>query len=111
MGFIWTTVLLSFLTLILWLLPKLYTVRNFFTKLSARGLPMPPHNFLAGHLIELTNVIKGFPADALKVYLFAALARKYSRNGASYLDPYPFGAPFLIITSPLLANQAVQSTR
>ncbi|TGO33809.1 hypothetical protein BHYA_0226g00160 [Botrytis hyacinthi] len=110
MGFIWTTVLLSILTLLLWLSPKLYTARNFFTKLSARGLPMPPHNFLAGHLIELANVIKSFPADALKVYLFAALARKYSRNGAFYLDLYPFADPFLIITSPFLANQAVQST-
>lgn len=71
---------------------------------------MPPHDFLAGHLIELANIMKGFPADALKVYFFAALARKHSRNGAFYLDLYPFAAPFLVITSPTLANQAVQST-
>lgn len=79
-----------------------------YTNISSQ--PMPPHNFLAGHLIELANVMKGFPADALKVYLFGALARKYSSNGAFYLDLYPFAAPFLVITSPFLANQAVQST-
>ncbi|KAJ8060141.1 hypothetical protein OCU04_010491 [Sclerotinia nivalis] len=110
MDFLWTTILLSSFTLILWLLPKLFTARNFFTKLRAQGLPMPPHNFLAGHLIELSNAMKGLPTDALKVYFFAALSRQYSRNGAFYLDLYPFAAPFLVITSPFLANQVVQST-
>ncbi|ESZ91579.1 hypothetical protein SBOR_8049 [Sclerotinia borealis F-4128] len=110
MNFLWTTILLSSLTVILWLLTKLYTARTFFTKLSAQGLPMPPHHLLAGHLIELSKAMKGFPTDALKVYFFAALARRYSRNGAFYLDLYPFAAPFLVITSPFLANQAVRTS-
>ncbi|KAB8298217.1 hypothetical protein EYC80_001956 [Monilinia laxa] len=110
MDFLWTTVLLSSLTIIVWLGTKLYNARNFFKKLSAQGLPMPPHNPFTGHLINLSNAMKGLPTDALKVYFFAALSHKYSRNGAFYLDLYPFAAPFLVITSPFLANQAVQST-
>ncbi|QSZ34445.1 hypothetical protein DSL72_006037 [Monilinia vaccinii-corymbosi] len=110
MYLLWSAILLSSLTIILWLFTKLYNARNFFNKLSAQGLPMPPHNPFAGHLIKLSDAMNGFPRDALKVYFFAALSRQYSRNGAFYLDLYPFAAPFLVITSPFLANQAVQST-
>ncbi|RAL58686.1 hypothetical protein DID88_002992 [Monilinia fructigena] len=110
MNFLWTILLLSSLTIIAWLSIKLYNARNFFKKLSAQGLPMPPHNPFTGHLINLSNAMKGLPTDALKVYFFAALSHKYSHNGAFYLDLYPFAAPFLVITSPFLANQAVHST-
>lgn len=66
---------------------------------------MPPHSLIAGHLQTLASMVPLFPQDAIKVYLFGALTAKYSSTGALYLDLWPFAAPFLIITSPYLANQ------
>jgi cytochrome P450 len=71
---------------------------------------MPPHNFAAGHLLSLKSVIDQLPSDAHKVYAFGRLSRQFKGKGAYYIDLWPFSAPFLIVTSPSLANQAVQTT-
>jgi cytochrome P450 len=68
---------------------------------------MAPHSFPAGHLQILASIVKQYPSDALKNYLFGEINRKYAKGGACYLDLWPFSVPFLVITSPYLANQAV----
>jgi cytochrome P450 len=67
---------------------------------------MPAHSFIAGHLGVLASIIKLYPKDAIKVYLFGELSRQASNSGACYMDLWPFSEPFLLITSPYLANQA-----
>ena len=71
---------------------------------------MPTHSFPAGHLQVLGSIIKLYPRDALKVYLFGEINRRYSKAGACYLDLWPFAEPFLVITSPYLANQVASNT-
>lgn len=66
---------------------------------------MPDHSFAAGHLQTLASMVKLYPKDAIKVYLFGEVNRRFSRSGACYLDLWPFAEPFLVITSPYLANQ------
>lgn len=66
---------------------------------------MPEHNFAAGHLRALASIVPLYPRDAIKVYVFGEIHRRFSRGGALYQDLWPFAEPFLIITSPYLANQ------
>lgn len=62
-----------------------------------------------GHLPTLAATKALFPADAIKVYLFGYLVEKFGRNGALYLDLWPFAEPFLVITNPLLAGQIMSN--
>lgn len=66
---------------------------------------MPDHSFFAGHLQSLSSIVNLYPKDAIKVYLFGEINQRFSRSGACYLDLWPFAEPFLVITSPYLANQ------
>lgn len=101
---------------------KLWRARSFFVKLRKLSLvgdclvhpcgqpydrlqPMPEHSFAAGHLQILASVVQLYPRDAIKTYLFGEINRKFSKAGACYLDLWPFSEPFLVITSPCLANQ------
>jgi len=70
---------------------------------------MPEHSFAAGHLQTLASIVKLYPRDALKIYLFGEINRKFGKGGACYLDVWPFGEPFLVITSPHLANQVASN--
>jgi len=70
---------------------------------------MPEHSFAAGHLQILASIVKIYPRDAIKIYLFGEIGRKFSKAGAYYLDLWPFSEPFLVITSPYLANQVVSN--
>jgi cytochrome P450 len=67
---------------------------------------MAPHNLLTGHLLVLSSVMPLFPKDVIKTYIFEIIVRRFGKNGAVYLDLWPFSEPFLILTSPHLANQA-----
>lgn len=67
---------------------------------------MAPHNLLTGHLLILASVIPSFPKDVIKTYIFEVIVSRFGKNGAVYLDLWPFAEPFLILTSPHLANQA-----
>lgn len=66
---------------------------------------MAKHNFVTGHLLVLGSIVSLFPSDAIKVYVFGEVSRRFSKGGACYLDLWPFAEPFLVITSPYLANQ------
>jgi cytochrome P450 len=66
---------------------------------------MPPHKFAAGHLPSLASVVNIYPRNGIKVYLFGELVRRFGKSGAVYLDLWPLAEPFLVITSPYLANQ------
>ena len=71
---------------------------------------MPPHSFPLGHLLAMAPVVKLFPPNAIKVYLFAHLVSLFGHSGAMYLDLWPLAAPFLVITSPYLANQVASTS-
>ena len=66
---------------------------------------MPPHSFAAGHLPSLASIVNLYPRNGIKVYLFGELVRLFGKSGAVYLDLWPLAEPFLVITSPYLANQ------
>jgi cytochrome P450 len=66
---------------------------------------MPPHNFAAGHLPSLASIVNLYPRNAIKIYLFGELTRRFGKGGALYLDLWPLAEPFLVLTSPYLANQ------
>jgi cytochrome P450 len=68
---------------------------------------MPEHSFATGHLLALASIVPLFPSDALKVYAFGEINRRFAKGGACYLDLWPFAESFLIITSPHLANQVI----
>jgi cytochrome P450 len=70
---------------------------------------MPPHNFAAGHLPSLASIVSLYPKDGIKVYLFGELVRMFGKSGAVYLDLWPLAEPFLVITSPYLANQVTNT--
>jgi cytochrome P450 len=71
---------------------------------------MAPHSFAAGHLPTIASIVKLFPADGLKVYIFGEMNRRFGKSGAMYLDVWPLGSPFLVITSPFLANQVTTTS-
>lgn len=66
---------------------------------------MAPHSLLTGHLINLSSEIPSFPKDIIKTYIFANIVRKFGKNGICYLDLWPFAKPFILVTSPFIANQ------
>jgi cytochrome P450 len=51
-----------------------------------------------------------FPTKAHKNYSFSKISREHQKHGAVYLDLWPFGIPFLSISSPFLAAQACQTS-
>jgi cytochrome P450 len=66
---------------------------------------MAPHSLLTGHLLTLASIVPLFPKDIIKTYIFEVVVSRFGKNGACYLDLWPFAEPFLVITSPHLANQ------
>jgi cytochrome P450 len=66
---------------------------------------MPPHSFSVGHLQSIAKIVPLYPRNGIKVYLFGELNRMFGKGGALYLDLWPLAEPFLVITSPYLANQ------
>lgn len=65
---------------------------------------MAPHSLLTRHL-SLASIVPLFPKDIIKTYIFEVVVSRFGKNGACYLDLWPFAEPFLVITSPHLANQ------
>ena len=72
--------------------------------------PMLDHSFVAGHLLSIKPIMDRYPKDAHKVYTFGEMSRKFPKSGAYYLDLWPLSNPFLMVTSPTLADQATQTT-
>lgn len=69
---------------------------------------MLKHNFAFGHLMAVKFHIEKFPSNAHKQHAFGAMSRQF--KSAHYVDMWPFSEPFLMVTSPTLAQQVVQTT-
>lgn len=70
---------------------------------------MLEHSFAAGHLVAIKYWLDKFPRDAHKNLVFGAISRQF--KSAHYVDMWPFSEPFLIVTSSVLAQQVVQTTK
>ncbi|ORY05690.1 cytochrome P450 [Clohesyomyces aquaticus] len=71
---------------------------------SFKGLPMPPHDFLWGHLKLMGEIVALFPNNAHYQVYITTISRKYDLPGLWYLDLWPMGPKQIIITDPDLAH-------
>ncbi|KAI8263921.1 hypothetical protein K4K58_012666 [Colletotrichum sp. SAR11_239] len=74
--------------------------------LKKQGLPVVPHNFLFGNLLEAKKAFDSLPPGVHANYVLAKLAEPFP-NGAFYMDTWPMADPMLLITDPDMAHQAV----
>ncbi|KAI9669008.1 MAG: hypothetical protein M1817_005165 [Caeruleum heppii] len=70
---------------------------------------MDVHSFFFGHLLAVKSVVDRLPHDAHPFLVFGQISRRFT--GVYYIDMWPFGYPFLIVTSVTAATQATQQTR
>lgn len=68
--------------------------------------PMPPHHPIFGHLLVVGNIMAKLPGDVHGHLLPRQIQMAFPTLGPLfYIDPWPFGPPMLIATSPDSANQ------
>ncbi|KAL4929076.1 cytochrome P450 [Aspergillus undulatus] len=85
-------------------------MRLIFYRLKKQGLPMPPWDFVAGHLKVLPALLKQLPTGSQQSDAFTILSRDFPKTTpASTSTSGPFTMPLLVITSPDLAVQACQT--
>ncbi|KAK1722700.1 cytochrome P450 [Colletotrichum acutatum] len=89
---------------------SLYSARSFFRSLQRRGLPMPPHDPIWGHLKLIGIILKDLPPDIMPSAALAHEIRlRYPHlDQAFYLDQWPFFKPMLVVLSPDGARQVTQ---
>ncbi|KAL5414553.1 hypothetical protein PMIN04_008957 [Paraphaeosphaeria minitans] len=79
-------------------------------RLQQAGIDMPAeHSFVWGHLPQIGEAQKAFPATANKDYGVAALTKPFT-NGIVLIDTWPFSLPLLIISTPTAANALQKSS-
>ncbi|KAF1980383.1 cytochrome P450 [Bimuria novae-zelandiae CBS 107.79] len=61
------------------------------------------HSFLWGHLQNLGEIQRSFPATAGIGYTVTELAKPFT-NGLFYIDTWPFSDPMLVVNTPTAAN-------
>ncbi|KAF2662799.1 cytochrome P450 3A30 [Lophiostoma macrostomum CBS 122681] len=70
---------------------------------SFKGLPMPPHDFLWGHLKLLGELTAMFPLSVHHQNLVTTMKHKYKLPGVFYLDLWPLGPSQVVVTDPDVA--------
>jgi len=70
---------------------------------------MPNHSFFMGHLLVIKQALSSIPQDCNPFLVFGEVSKAFPL-GVFYLDIWPFGSPFLIVTSLNAATQATQQT-
>ncbi|KAL3427138.1 afln vera monooxygenase [Phlyctema vagabunda] len=97
----------GYLTAVAYFVTKGYYARRQFSRLRKQGMPMPPWSPIFGHLLAFPSLIKMFPKNAPRTYLFGELYKPFvNSDGLLYLDTWPFGSPILVVVDPAMANQA-----
>ena len=71
---------------------------------------MPEHSLAAGHLLAVKKALDLYPTGVHPVLAFGHIARQFPKQGVYYLDLWPIGVPFMIVTSPTMAIQATQQS-
>ncbi|KAF6810525.1 cytochrome p450 71b25 [Colletotrichum musicola] len=84
----------------------LFRHRGKMADLKKQGLPVVPHSFLFGNLLEAKKAFDSLPPGVHANYVLAKLAESHP-NGAFYMDTWPMADPMLVVTDPEMANQAV----
>ncbi|KIW04869.1 uncharacterized protein PV09_04050 [Verruconis gallopava] len=97
---------------VLWFLYRLYVVRSLFRSVARDyGVPILPHSFLMGHLIEVGKLVQSLPPNTSGMYFPLMFARKYPemfKEGVVYLDTWPFGPPMMAVIHPDMMAQFTQ---
>ncbi|KAF7863816.1 hypothetical protein EAF04_006781 [Stromatinia cepivora] len=89
---------------------KLYRMRHKFQRMQINGLPMPPHHPLFGHLKLIAGIMSQLPSDAHSHILPHQMKLLFPDLGPMfYMDTWPFGPQFLVVTAPDPAYQITQS--
>ncbi|KAF2199970.1 cytochrome P450 3A30 [Delitschia confertaspora ATCC 74209] len=70
-----------------------------------KNLPKPPHSFFWGHLKLVGETLRLFPNNVHIQLAITTLSQKYKLPRLFYIDLWPFGPDFLVITDPNLALQ------
>lgn len=68
--------------------------------------PMPPWNWVFGHLLVLKKYTDRHPADTFITTSIRDMARDFSDTDLFYLDLWPFTTPVLCVCEADAANQA-----
>ncbi|KAK2598889.1 hypothetical protein QQS21_005631 [Conoideocrella luteorostrata] len=80
---------------------RLGTIRRRF-----RGLPIPPHSFLFGHIRLLFGVIKQLPGSPPLGTALSLIQSKYELPDVFYMDLWPFvPEPFLVTSNLSVADR------
>ncbi|TEA15078.1 putative sterigmatocystin biosynthesis P450 monooxygenase stcS [Colletotrichum sidae] len=80
--------------------------RGRMAEFKRRGLPVLPHSFLFGNLLEAKKAFDTLPAGVHANYVLAKLSESYT-NGLFYMDTWPMADPMILVTDPEMAHQAV----
>ncbi|TGO52386.1 hypothetical protein BCON_0142g00120 [Botryotinia convoluta] len=104
-GAVFTILIISFVI-------KLYRVRSFIRGLRKKGLPMPPHHWLLGHIPLSASIIGSLPPYAHGVYVGDQIRQRYPHlDSAFYLDNWPLAAPILVVLKPDMMYQLTQASQ
>ncbi|KAF9873554.1 hypothetical protein CkaCkLH20_09013 [Colletotrichum karsti] len=90
---------------VLYVVKLLLKHRGKMADLKKQGLPVVPHNFLFGNLLEAKKAFDSLPPGVHANYVLAKLSEPYP-NGAFYMDTWPMADPILVVTDPEMAHQA-----
>ena len=69
---------------------------------------MPPHSFFWGHLRYLQRTKSQLPSDAHIIHTLSKISKEFpGSDSVYYLDMWPFSSPFMVLSSPSTASQAI----
>ncbi|KAF9630360.1 putative afln vera monooxygenase protein [Lasiodiplodia theobromae] len=86
---------------------KAYNARKSIHNLRKQGLPMPPFNWITGHMVALKPFMEKFPTYASMYHAVTELASSLEKE-AFYLDLWPLSEPLLILATPAMTSQLTQ---
>ncbi|GJC77711.1 putative sterigmatocystin biosynthesis P450 monooxygenase stcS [Colletotrichum liriopes] len=80
--------------------------RGKMAELRRQGLPIVPHSFLFGNLLEAKKAFDSLPPGVHANYVLSKLGEPF-KNGAFYIDTWPMADPMLMVFDPEMAHQTV----
>ncbi|OLN94203.1 putative sterigmatocystin biosynthesis P450 monooxygenase stcS-like protein 2 [Colletotrichum chlorophyti] len=102
-----TAVLMAVVASVLYFVQQLRKHRGKMAQLKAQGLPVVPHSFLFGNLLEAKKAFDSLPPGCHANYALAKLAEPFMKHGVVYLDTWPMADPLVMVMDPEMAQQAV----
>ncbi|TVY73120.1 Cytochrome P450 monooxygenase aflN [Lachnellula suecica] len=123
-----TAFVAAFLVAMVYVFAKGWHARSLFVKLRKENMvkcpistplqqcpadswqPMPEHSLIFGHLLAVKKEIAKYPAGIHMTISFGKMSHQFPKQGFFYLDLWPVGVPFMIVTNPSMAIQATQES-